>query len=139
MSESESTELVSDSTTRREGVALGTVARGGVGAGFVVGVTKRHGSWRPAQSPLELVPARSWPAQLERWWYEWSCGIKAVNGAMMAPPRALLSVSGAMEAAAMKAAHAVCAAMARKVRRPRQPCTCSLHRRAHVTRKRCHG
>ena len=62
MSESESTDLVSDSTTWREGVALGTVARGGVGAGFVVGVAKRHGSWCPAQSPLELALARSWPA-----------------------------------------------------------------------------
>ena len=36
----ESTELVSDSTTRGEGAALGTVARGGVDAGLVVGVAK---------------------------------------------------------------------------------------------------
>ena len=37
MSESESTELVSDSTTWREGVALGTVACGGVDAGLLGG------------------------------------------------------------------------------------------------------
>ena len=86
MSESESTELVSDSTTWREGVALGTVARDDVDAGLLVGVAKRRGSWRLAQAPLELALARSWPAlraQLDRWRYEWPCGIKAVNGAMM--------------------------------------------------------
>ena len=48
MSESESTDLVSDSTTWREGVALGTVARGGGRGASGAGVgaqRRRRWSW----------------------------------------------------------------------------------------------